>query len=433
MRRCLALLLLLPLLGVVAPSTAVAQEQQQNVLSGAIDGTDGRAVNALIGFDFLDAQGRRLDRNGCVQSPECPVVGYASVLRVNKTLSAEGSPDRNAWATTWTMPMPEATAQVFIEAYPQNPNLRTDETRYGHAMRHGVKVPTNGPVDIHLPLVLCNEGGTVGSIAGTASHQGSPVPVKRVVAWSLDEYDAVSRPVVGWNIGTARSDGTFHVPNLASAQRYQVWVTAEDGTVRKTFGVPVEACKETTMSVAFDPDPAPEPPSAPTIDPGQEVVTVGQSSTLTGAAEPGQQVELWAYSRPSTQFRLVRTTTAEAGTGRYVFSVTPPTDTRLRVRVRGMDSPSVVVGVRSVVRLAVTRLAPRVYRFSGTVFPRRAGQPFAVYLGSTLVSRTVVGSDGRWTVDRRFLGTGTFDVTARTRSDGINRAATSNVVPTQIR
>ncbi len=38
--------------------------------------------------------------------------------------------------------------------------------------------------------------------------------------------------MLGWNIGTATSAGTFRLPNLPPDQRYQVWLTAEDGTVR---------------------------------------------------------------------------------------------------------------------------------------------------------------------------------------------------------
>ena len=424
------------------------------MLSGAIRATDGRAVNALIGLDFLDEQGRSLRRDGCVRSPECPFVGYGGVLRVNENLPAEGSTDTATWSTSWSYTAPAGTVQVFIEVYPQNASYKTDETRYGHVMRHSVKVPTSGPIDLLLPLVLCGEGGTVGSISGTAVKDGAAHPVRRVVAWSLDEYDPVTRPVVGWNIGTASADGTFRVPNLASDQRYQVWLTAEDGTVRKTFGVPVQACADTPLQVSFDPPPepapsdtatatiapspspapAPEPPSAPTLE--QAVVDATASATLSGAAEPGQTVELWAYSRPSTTFRLVRTGTASPS-GRYTFSVTPPSDTRLRVRVAGLDSASTVLGVRHLVRMSAARTGVRTYRFAGTVFPKRAGIGVDVLArtssGLRLITRATTAADGRWAVVRTFSGTATWDVVARTGADGINRSGTSAPVPVAIR
>jgi hypothetical protein len=384
-----------------------------------------------------------------VQSPECPFVGYGGVLRINERLPAEGAVDAASWTTTWSFTAPAGTAQVFIEVYPQNASYKTDESRYGHAMRHSVPVPTDGPIDLLLPLVLCGEGGTVGSISGTAVKDGAPHPVRRVVAWSLDAYDPVSRPVLGWNIGTATSDGAFRVPNLPPDQRYQVWLTAEDGTVRKTFGVPVQTCADTSLQVSFDPPPEPsatptatmqpspepaQPPSAPTLE--QPVVTAGESATLSGAAEPGQTVELWGYSRPSTTYRYLRTVTASPS-GRYTFSVTPPSDSRLRVRVAGLDSASTVLGVRHLVRMSATRVGTRTYRFAGTVFPKRAGVRVDVLAqtgaGLRLLTTARTTGDGRWSVDRAFSGTATWDVLARTAADGVNRSGTSAPVRMTIR
>lgn len=446
-----ALAVLGALLAGLLAAPASAQEQSY-VLSGAIRATDGRAVNALIGLDFLDDQGRSLRRDGCVRGPDCPFVGYGGVLRVNENLPAEGAADPAGWTTTWSYTAPAGTVQVFIEVYPQNASYRTDESRYGHAMRHSVRVPADGPVDLLLPLVLCGEGGQVGSISGTAVKDGAPHPVRRVVAWSLDAYDPVSRPVLGWNIGTASSDGTFRVPNLVQDQRYQVWLTAEDGTVRKTFGVPVQPCADTSLQVSFDPPPEPsatptatvspspepgpepEPPSAPTLE--RTVVTAGQSATLSGAAEPGQAVQLWAYSRPGTAYRLVRSTTV-APSGRYTFSVTPPTDTRLRVRVAGLDSESTVLGVQHLVRMSATRTGVRAYRFAGTVFPKRAGVRVDVLArtssGLRLLTTARTGADGRWSVARTFSGTAAWDVLARTAPDGVNRSGTSPAVRVVVR
>lgn len=446
----LVLLLVLVATLLVAPA---AGAQEEHVLSGALRATDGRAVNALVGLDFLDEHGRALRRDGCVRGPECPFVGYGGVLRINESLPAEGSTDPASWTTTWSYTAPPGTVQVFIEVYPQNASYKTDESRYGHAMRHSVKLPTDGPVDLLLPLVLCAEGGTVGSISGTAVKDGARHPVRRVVAWSLEAYDPVSRPVLGWNIGRATADGTFRLPNLPPDQRYQVWLTAEDGTVRKTFGVPVSACADTSLEVSFDPPPpqpsatptatveptptptpAPEPPSAPTLE--QQVVVAGQGATLSGAAEPGQAVELWAYSRPSTTYRLVRVASASPS-GRYTFSVTPPTDTRLHVRVAGRDSDSTVLGVQHLVRLSATRTGVRAHRFAGTVFPKRAGVRVDVLArtssGLRLLTSAATAADGRWSVDRTFSGTVSWDVVARTAADGLNRPGASAPVRVAIR
>ena len=99
------------------------------------------------------------------------------------------------------------------------------------------------------------------------------------------------------------------------------------------------------------------------------------------------------------------------------------------MRVDGLRSPAVVVGVRHLPRLAVSRLAPRAYRFAGTLHPRRAGVRVDVLAltpgGQRLLTSTRTTADGRWTVDRRFTGSASWGVVARTAADGLNRTGTS--------
>ncbi|MCU1692716.1 MAG: hypothetical protein JWM64_1807 [Frankiales bacterium] len=424
-----------------APSASAAPSASptppaERLLNGTVDGTDGRAVNALLGFDWLDASGRRLTRTGCVVSEACPQAGYATVIRTNQTLPATGTPDTATATTTWSAQPPPGATRLFLEVYPQNEKFRTDETRYGHAMRHSVPLPVEGPLTIRLPLVRCEEGGRVGTVRGTGTKDGAPFPLARVVAWSLEPFDALVRPVLGWNIGTASDDGTFVVPNLVSDQRYQVWVTAKDGTVKKTFGVAVPNCAETALPLSFDPPaPAsvdepelPPPPPAPGLP--QAVITAGQSALVEGAAEPGAVVELLAATRPSTELRVVRTTTA-GPSGYYSFTVLPPATTELRVRTGGDPSLPVVLGVRSRVSWSAARTAPRTYRFSGGVAPARA-QEVALYLRGTDGSRRLLsvartGPDGRYAFVRRFAAAGSFDMFVVTRADTQNADGTSPV------
>src|SRR3954462_15392116 len=145
-------------------------------IGGVIDGSDGRAVNALLGLDLKDSSGRTLDRNGCPQT-DCPFTGYGMVVNINQgkngqpKLTAEGSSDTSTATIRWTADVPSNTTAVYLEAYPQDETLHTNEARYGHAMRHNFPVPTNGDVGIHLPLI-CSRGGTTGSIRGTARKNG---------------------------------------------------------------------------------------------------------------------------------------------------------------------------------------------------------------------------------------------------------------------
>jgi hypothetical protein len=252
--------------------------------------------------------------------------------------------------------------QVFIEVYPQNASYKTDESRTGHAMRHSVQVPTSGPIDLLLPLVLCGEGGTVGSISGAAVKDGARTRCAGSVAWSLDAYDAVSRPVLGWNIGTASADGSVpraepaagpalpgvadgggrHRPQDLRGAGADLRGHPAAGVVRPAAGAPAErdAHRHDVRPAA-----APEPPSAPTLE--QPVVTAGQSATLTGAAEPGRGWSCGRTAAPSTTFRWCaphRVAERPLHLQRHAAD-----DTRLHVRVAGRDSASAVLGVRHLV------------------------------------------------------------------------------------
>ena len=432
------------LLTTVGGGSAAAEGTMR--VGGTIDGADGWAVNALIGIDLQDASGQVLDKNGCVRSAECPVTSYGVIVNVNRTLPPEGSPDTSTATIDWVAELPANTANIYIEVYPKNEKGVTTETRYGHAMRHSIKTPTDEAIDLHLPKI-CAVGGDTGHVSGTATKNGAPIGLKRAIAWSIDQYNAVERPTLGWNVGTPNStDGTYTIPNLASGQRYQVWTTTTEGEVKKTIGVAVEPCSGTQVDVNFDPPPPPPsaepsptpsvpPPPPPTVENGSGVITAGRSASMSGFAEPGTEVELLAYSRPSTDYYVVRRTTA-SGTGAYSFVVAPATNTRLKVRVGGQESDSVVIGVRTAISLRTVRTAPYTYTFTGQVFPRREGQLVSVYAqtpaGDRLVGRGRVGADGVWRATHRFTVPGTFTLYAATTLDMVNADGRSAPLRTTI-
>lgn len=447
-----ALLSLLGCVPVLVAAATPAGAVDTITIGGTIDASDGRAVNAIIGLDLKDASGQTLNSDGTPRTAS----GYGLVVHVNQGdfdrtrscsagLPPEGTSDTSTATISWTAQVPSNTSVVYFESYPQDQACKTNEARYGHAMRHNVPLAGSGPIDFHLPLI-CPQGGATGSIRGTATYGGSPLPLKRVVAWSIDQYDPVSRPTLGWNIGTALDDGSYVVPNLASGQKYQVWTTTTDGEVRKTVGVPVEACTETVRDVPYDPPPSspspspsasmPPPPPAPTVESGSGLITAGGVANLSGAADVGKTVELLAYSRPSTTYSVIRTTTA-SDTGAYSFSIRPQTNTRLLVRVDGQQSASVVVAVRPGISLTPVRTAVRTYTFRGRVQPVRQGQIVSVFAqtahGDVLVGRGRVGADGIWSAGHRFSGAGTFGLFAVTGADIVNAAGRSATVRTAIR
>ena len=195
MHRILALtlpVLLAPLLTLGGAPASAQEAPREPLLYGTIDGEDGRAVDALLGFDWLDAQGRRLNRDGCLQSPACPLPSYGTVLRVNPDLVATGTADTATATTTFSVQPPPGAARLFLEVYPQDETHRTNEARYGHAMRHSVPLPHDGPLAVHLPLVRCDEGGRVGSVARHRRPRRAAVPAhprRRLVARAVRRRD----------------------------------------------------------------------------------------------------------------------------------------------------------------------------------------------------------------------------------------------------
>ena len=423
---------------VVGPAPGTPAGAHDGVLlHGAITGEDGRAVNALLGFDFMDSAGRRLRRDGCPISPQCPLVGYASVVRVNPRLTALGSTNVSEHEMSYAVEPPTATARVFVEVYPQNDRRRTDETRYGHAMRHSVEVPLSDTLDFRLPLTDCGDGGSVGNIVGTASRDGAALPLARVVAWSSDLHSSQDRPILGWNVGTVSAGATFVVPNLPPLQRYAVWLTAKDGSTARLTDVEVSPCTDTSVQAVFPPRDeasAGDPPMPPVVQPGMPV-PYGRRVEVTGSAAPGVQVHLWGED-PGQQWRLVRSTISDPD-GSYRFTVQPTSTARLRVRVGGADSPPVTLTVRSGVTLGPTRLTGRTYRFAGQVQPVTVGTTVELRhqsaAGDRVLLTTTTGPDGRFLLSRRFAGRGRVVLQARVAGTGHNAAGRSAPVVLQVR
>ncbi len=203
-----------------------------------------------------------------------------------------------------------------------------------------------------------------------------------------------------------------------------------NSTGRRAEVVPVAP-----TSVPVPPDPN-DPCYAVTSLANATIVATGAGS-VTVTAKPGAQVELLAYSRPSTTFRVVRTATVGSN-GTAVFAVRPPTNTRLYGRVKGCTpdpaAVSTVLNVRTALSLFVTRTGTRAYTFSGDSLPARPrGLIVSLYrVTSTgqqvLTSQTrASATDGEWTIERTFTGTGRFGFVVRTGQDLQNAPGSSNV------
>jgi hypothetical protein len=232
------------LLALAAPAQAAGR-----VVSGTIYGSDGRAVDAFLGFDLKDSSNRTVDKNGCLAT-SCGLHGYGITLRLNGSVPATGA-SPSGHAVTWSVTVPSNTAHMFIEVYPFSAGTygKTDESRYGHAYRRNISIPYPTRINLRLPLI-CSQGGTTGTISGRATVGGSATTLKRIATWSLGTDNNGPKPILGWNVGTT-GDGTYTLPNLPSGQKYQVLATAPNGAMKRYYDVAVSSCRTTTLNVAF--------------------------------------------------------------------------------------------------------------------------------------------------------------------------------------
>lgn len=211
------------------------------------------------------------------------------------------------------------------------------------------------------------------------------------------------------------------------------------GTVEDITAVPAAPASPTpsaspsatpTSTTSASPSAAPFGQLAIRVSPN--VITPGVESVVTVTGVPGSVVELQAYSRPSTEYTVVRRGTIPAS-GTVEFRVKPGTNTRLFAQVTGFErtaSPSVVINVRTALSLTVKRNGPRDYTFQGRILPRRPGQLITLYRvadGREIITKQIKTDDsGTYFISRKFTGSGTFGFLTRTGQTLTNAAGVSN-------
>lgn len=174
--------------------------------------------------------------------------------------------------------------------------------------------------------------------------------------------------------------------------------------------------------------------SAPTLALDRSTIRATESARVTLRGTPGAAVELWAYTRPSTTYRLVRSGTV-GGDGTVGFDVRPPANTRLQARERDCAAgPSTVLNVATALTLAVERTGTREYAFSGDSLPARpGGLVVSLYRITTAGSQVLTAqaraseATGEWRLVRRFSGSGRFGFLVRTGQDLLNAPGSSAV------
>jgi hypothetical protein len=158
---------------------------------------------------------------------------------------------------------------------------------------------------------------------------------------------------------------------------------------------------------------------------------------VTGAPA-NSTIDLFAYSRPSSTFRVVRTAQINASGAAAEFRIVPPTNTRVYAQVRGCTTDaarfSVVLNVRTQLSLNVVRNGTRNYTFSGRALPARTGGLIVSLYRVTASGQQILtsqtranASTGSYTIVRQFTGSGRFGFVVRTGQDLQNAPGASNV------
>ena len=171
----------------------------------------------------------------------------------------------------------------------------------------------------------------------------------------------------------------------------------------------------------------------------RSTITATGEVGLTVRTPPGATVDLFAYTQPSTEYRLVRSALVP-DTGSVRFSLRPPRNTRLYAQRHGCAAGApVVLNVATALTLEVTRTAPRTYVFSGDSLPARPGGLVVSLYRVTADGREVLTAQtraddatGQWRLTRRFSGTGRFGFLVRTGQDLQNAPGRSNVRATLV-
>jgi hypothetical protein len=215
------------------------------------------------------------------------------------------------------------------------------------------------------------------------------------------------------------------------------------GTVCGTTGGTCADSSTLTVTSA-SPTPSPSPTGSPGCTTastllGTALISAMETASVTVTATRGSTVDLFAYTRPSVTFAVVRTGVV-TNNGTISWDIRPPRNTRLYAQQRGCQAGNqVVLGVRTTLSLAAVRNGTRNYTFSGDSLPARPGGLIvSLYRvnsdGSQVLTAQARASatTGEWSLTRQFTGTGTFGFVVRTGQDLQNAPGSSRVRQTMI-
>lgn len=224
---------------VVAPAPALAaapgcpSTHPTSITGNIYGGGDNYSVGVLVGMDFLDASGQRVDYNGV---PKTSTYGY--VDNVNPSLTALGSSDTTSYERRYGANGSDAPlcvsgviTKAYFELYPKT-NGVTDKRRYGSAAEQGFTVTpgvANVLKDLRPPLRSdVDTRGNTGAVNGYVTYNGGRLPTTsdwKVKVWPVPNsgpgcgihgFAASSDVVSGYSDNTATAIDESRLPVASS-------------------------------------------------------------------------------------------------------------------------------------------------------------------------------------------------------------------------
>ena len=344
-------------------------------------------------------------------------VNQTTARTANPTLGLDpGEANATVTATT-TAPV---SAARFVDLTPP-----TATVAQGGSAPFTATVTDSGGVGVAGVGLTFSESGPGGISGGTTGTGGTSTLTATTDA---SGHAGVTILTGATEVGTDNVTVTIRTPSSTACQTV-------GGRCSDSSTLTVTGSGSPTPSAS--PSPSPSGPACTTAITGlpEDTVTATGLATVIVAAAKRSTVDLFAYSRPATDYRLVRTGVVNNTDGTVTFSIRPATNTRLFAQQRGCTAgSSIVLNVRTALTISVVRTGPRSYTFSGDSVPARAGGLIVgVYRirpdGSEVLAMQsrANAQTGEWRVARRFSGTGRFGFVVRTGQDLLNAPGRSNV------
>lgn len=255
---------------------------------------------------------------------------------------------------------------------------------------------------------------------GSDGHFPGQAPVNSTgyAVLGLDAAAASTGNAIGYLRGQQNADGGLRT-GAGTAKTSDLFATAQ--AIPALVGTTFAASARTVRRLAVL-----------SVDP--TLITAPGSTRLTVHARANIPVDLYAYSRPATTFRVIRSARTDAD-GMATFAISLLTNTRLYAQPHGVaPTQQVVVGVRTALTMSATRTRTRTFVFSGRSNPARpGGLVVSLYRFSDKVHQVLTAQaradakTGNWSLTRTFTGTGQFVFVVRTGNDLQNAAGSSSL------